>query len=85
MKIAIAGYGVEGEANYAYWSADPTNEITIVDQKQTPDKPIPEGAKTYFAQDAFSHLDGFDLVVRTAGLAPHKIQTDGKVWSATNE
>jgi UDP-N-acetylmuramoylalanine--D-glutamate ligase len=25
------------------------------------------------------------MVVRTAGLAPRKIKTDGKVWSATNE
>lgn len=85
MKIAIAGYGIEGEANYNYWSADPSNDITIVDQKQIPDKPIPEGAKTFFADDAFSQLEGYDLVIRTAGLAPRKIMTDGKIWSATNE
>jgi UDP-N-acetylmuramoylalanine--D-glutamate ligase len=85
MKIAIAGYGVEGEANYAYWSQDPNNEITIVDQKDVPDRPLPEGVATLLAPDAFEHLDGFDLVVRTAGLAPHKIKTDGKLWSGTNE
>jgi UDP-N-acetylmuramoylalanine--D-glutamate ligase len=85
MKIAIAGYGVEGEENYKYWALDPSNEVTIVDQKQIPDKPIPEGARTYFAEDAFSHLEGYDLVIRTAGLAPRKITTDGKIWSATNE
>jgi UDP-N-acetylmuramoylalanine--D-glutamate ligase len=33
----------------------------------------------------FKNLQGFDLVVRTPGLAPYKIETDGKVWSATNE
>ncbi len=85
MKIAIAGYGLEGEANYQYWSKDPGNDITIVDQKQVPDRPLPEGVKTLLAPDAFEKLDGFDLVVRTAGLAPYKIKTDGKVWSGTNE
>lgn len=85
MKIAIAGYGVEGEANYAYWSKDPANEITIVDQKDVPDKPIPPGVATILGPDVFQHLEGFDVVVRTAGLAPHKIKTDGKVWSGTNE
>lgn len=85
MKIAIAGYGVEGEANYAYWSQDPANEITIVDQKEVPDAPLPEGVPTMLGPGVFEQLDGFDLVVRTAGLAPYKIKTDGKVWSGTNE
>lgn len=85
MKIAIAGYGLEGKANYEYWSKDPRHYITIVDQKDVPDQPLPEGVKTILAPDAFEHLDGFDLVVRTAGLAPYKIKTDGKIWSGTNE
>jgi len=85
MKIAIAGYGLEGEANYAYFARDPANEITIVDQKDVPDRPLPEGVPTLLAPDAFEHLNGFDMVVRTAGLPPRKIKTDGKIWSGTNE
>ena len=85
MKIAIAGYGVEGEQNYTYWSQDPSNDITIVDQSETPSRPLPEGVATYLAPDAFEHLQGYDMVVRTAGLSPYKIKTDGTVWSATNE
>lgn len=85
MKIAIAGYGLEGEANYAYFASDPANEITIVDQKEVPDRPLPEGVATILAPDAFEKLDGFDMVVRTAGLPPRKIKTDGKIWSGTNE
>jgi len=84
MKIAIAGYGLEGEANYRYWASDPTNEVTIVDQRQ-PDHDIPQFAKLFVGQDAFEHLDGFDMVIRTAGLPPSKIKTDGKIWSGTNE
>lgn len=84
MKIAIAGYGLEGEANYRYWADDPSNQITIIDQKQ-PTRELPEGIPTIIGEDAFEKLDGFDVVVRTAGLAPYKIKTDGKIWSATNE
>lgn len=84
MKIAIAGYGIEGEANYAYWNT-PGNEVTIVDAKTVLDRPLPEGAFTILGDDAFGQLDGFDMVVRTAGLNPNKIKTDGKIWSSTNE
>jgi UDP-N-acetylmuramoylalanine--D-glutamate ligase len=85
MKIAIAGYGVEGESNYRYFSSNPENEMTIVDQKAQPDRPLPEGVQTIIGDEAFGKLHGFDLVVRTAGLAPRNIKTNGKIWSSTNE
>lgn len=84
MKIAIAGFGIEGESNYHYWANDHNNQITIVDQKQ-PTKVLPAGVAAIISQDAFEKLQDFDLVVRTAGLSPEKIKTNGKVWSATNE
>lgn len=85
MKIAIAGYGVEGQENLAYWSQDPANEITIVDERADGGATYPYGVATMLGPGVFKNLQGFDLVVRTAGLAPYKIETDGKVWSATNE
>lgn len=85
MKIAIAGYGVEGRANYDYWAKDPSNHLTIVDESEQPKTPLPVGVDTILGPGAFEKLDGFDLVIRTAGLAPYKIKTDGKIWSATNE
>ena len=84
MKIAIAGYGIEGESNYRYWASNLENTITIFDQKQ-PDSGLPTGANAVIGDDAFEKLQDFDLVIRTAGLAPQKIKTNGKVWSATNE
>lgn len=84
MKIAIAGYGVEGQANYRYWSADTDNEVTIVDEKSELID-LPAGVATILGPGAFEKLNGFDLVIRTAGLAPRKIQTDGKIWSGANE
>ena len=85
MKIAIAGYGVEGQENFAYWSQDPANEITIIDERADGGATYPHGVGTILGPGVFKNLNGYDLVVRTAGLAPYKIQTDGKIWSATNE
>jgi UDP-N-acetylmuramoylalanine--D-glutamate ligase len=82
MKIAIAGYGLEGKSNYDYFKS--LGEVTIVDEREVVTD-LPEGVPTLLGEEAFSRLDDFDLVVRTAGLSPHKIQTSGKVWSATNE
>lgn len=84
MKIAVAGFGIEGESNYRYWAADINNEITIIDQNQ-PKSKIPVGVKSIISADAFDKLQDFDLVIRTAGLDPQKIKTNGKIWSATNE
>jgi len=84
MKIAIAGYGMEGEASYRYWASDENNSVTIVDEHQ-PTRVIPVGVETIIGEGAFSKLANFDLVIRTAGLSPDKIKTNGKIWSATNE
>lgn len=82
MKIAIAGYGLEGKSNYDYFKA--RGDVTIVDERETVEG-LPEGVPTILGSSAFSELDGFDLVVRTAGLSPRKIHTNGTIWSATNE
>lgn len=75
---------MEGESNYRYWAADPNNIVTIADQNQ-PKSTVPAGVNTIIGEDAFEKLQDYDLVIRTAGLAPRKIQTNGKIWSSTNE
>lgn len=84
MKVAIAGYGIEGEANYNYYLKR-GDDVTIVDESETPAKPIPKTAKSILGDRVFHRLQDYDLVVRTASLPPHYIRTDGKVWSSTNE
>ena len=84
MKVAIAGYGIEGESSYRYY-ADRGDDVTIVDENSAPKRPLPDGANTILGEGSFSRLNGFDLVVRTAGLNPQVIRTDGTIWSATNE
>lgn len=83
MKIAIAGYGTEGVANYTYFAAQ-GHDITIVDERESLAN-VPDDVPTILGAGAFEKLQDFDMVIRTAGLAPRKIVTDGKIWSATNE
>ena len=80
MKVAIAGYGVEGKSNYTYF-LNQGHEVVIVDEHEVKDAPV--DASVIWGEGAFSRLNGFDMVIRTAGLAPWKIVTDGKIWSAT--
>lgn len=82
MKIAIAGYGLEGKSNYEYFAS--RGDITIVDERETVDD-LPAGVPTILGAGAFDKLAGFDIVVRSPGLSPYKIITDGQIWSATNE
>lgn len=84
MKVAIAGFGVEGQANNAYFLGQ-GHDITIVDERELAPTDLPYGARAILGANAFEQLDGFDMVVRTAGLRPSKIKTDGKIWSGTNE
>ncbi|HMM62325.1 MAG TPA: Mur ligase family protein [Candidatus Saccharibacteria bacterium] len=84
MKIAIAGYGLEGKSNYQYYSKDPNNKIMIVDEKQ-PEGTLPSGVEVKVGAGVLNELQDFDLVIRTAGLDPKKIKTNGKIWSSTNE
>jgi len=82
MKVAIAGFGVEGKTSYDYWKAR-GDDVVIVDEQTVSDTPVE--ASVIVGEGAFSQLEGYDLVVRTAGLSPDKIRTSGKIWSASNE
>jgi UDP-N-acetylmuramoylalanine--D-glutamate ligase len=84
MKIAIAGFGAEGKSNYAYYTAQGGHHVTIVDEREQI-QDFPSNVPFILGEGAFGKLQNFDLVVRTAGLNPNKIQTNGKIWSATNE
>lgn len=82
MRIAIAGYGVEGRASYKYW-LDKGNSVTILDE--SPTAKLPVGVDSTQGPQVFDDLSAYDLVVRTAGLRPDKLKNAQKIWSATNE
>ena len=79
MKIAIAGYGAEGKSSYAYWDS-PENELVIVDEREISPTDVSLDANMMTGKGVFGKLEGFDMVVRSPGIAPNKIKTDGKVW-----
>lgn len=82
QTIAIAGYGLEGRSNYEYFKDK--GFVTIVDERSRLDD-VPLNVPTMTGEGVFGRLDNFDMVVRTAGLSPAKITTNGKIWSASNE
>lgn len=83
MKIAVAGYGLEGKAAFEYWNTS-EHDITIVDERATPDG-LPAEIPTITGPDAFSKLGEFDLIIRSPSIHPKKLPYSGKVWSTTNE
>jgi UDP-N-acetylmuramoylalanine--D-glutamate ligase len=87
MKIAILGYDVEGRASYDYFVAQ-GHELTIRDRN--PEVALPEGVASVLGKGYLDDLDGFDLLVRTAGLPPKLILSKNpgvadKITSHTNE
>lgn len=84
MKVAIAGYGVEGKASYQYWRSL-GDEVTIVDERDLSPYELPYGGSSILGKNAFKALGDFDLVIRTPSLSPDSLKTSGTVWSATNE
>jgi UDP-N-acetylmuramoylalanine--D-glutamate ligase len=87
MKIAIVGFGLEGNAAYEYWKDG--NEVTICDQNDQIQ--VPEGVATQLGQNYLDHLDRFDLIVRSPNVHPWALMTAnspdimGKVTTNTNE
>lgn len=84
MKIAIAGYGLEGEQSYRYWT-ERGEDVTILDEKPALNSAPPDGVNVVLGPDALKDLSAYDMVIRTASMPPSKLVGANKIWSATNE
>jgi UDP-N-acetylmuramoylalanine--D-glutamate ligase len=82
QQIALAGFGVEGQAAYRYF-AGPTTEITIFDESHPAS--VPDGARVVTGKEPFEHLDDYDIIVRSPSIRPDRIKTKGTVTSVTKE
>ncbi|HSX47813.1 MAG TPA: UDP-N-acetylmuramoyl-L-alanine--D-glutamate ligase [Patescibacteria group bacterium] len=88
MKIAIVGYGLEGQSSFEYFGQNKDNEITICDQDE--ELIIPEGVKSNLGYNYLENLDQFDLIVRSAGINPKiildkNLNVKEKITSQLNE
>ncbi|MDB5178438.1 MAG: UDP-N-acetylmuramoyl-L-alanine--D-glutamate ligase [Patescibacteria group bacterium] len=82
MKIAIIGFGTEGEAAYRYWKAQGA-DIAVHDVN--PDTRLPADVDGVLGPDYLQKLDGYDLIVRSPGTRPDTIHGDAPVTSVTRE
>ncbi len=70
MRIAILGFGQEGQAAYDYWRS-PDNQLVACDQNEAVE--LPSDVARQLGPDYLKNLDGFDVVVRSPGIAPSDI------------
>ena len=90
MKIAILGYGRQGQSASEYWQQlDPENQITICDSNKSIEVPDQYGSQ--LGEKYLNNLDEFDLIVRSPSIHPKQIveanseQILKKITSTTNE
>jgi UDP-N-acetylmuramoylalanine--D-glutamate ligase len=87
MKIAILGYGNQGQAAYDYWHTG--HEVTICDKNAA--LQLPPDARTKLGDNYLHDLDQFDLLVRSPIIHPQAIAAANtpaildKVTTVTNE
>ena len=85
MNIAIVGFGAEGKSNLEYYRRKfPRANFTIFDERNNLEN-TPDNVEVILGADAFSKIQNFDLVLRSAGVAPHKISQESNIWSSTRE
>jgi UDP-N-acetylmuramoylalanine--D-glutamate ligase len=81
QKVAIIGYGIEGQSAYRYFAAQGA-DITVYHKERPVDLP----ADVRVVEDPQAReLMGYDIVVRSPAVAPSKIRTDGRISSVTKE
>lgn len=85
MKIAILGYGVEGESVYNYYHAQyPDAQFVAYDNKTEPKNQLPEGVEFVGGVKDFKGIEA-DLAIKTPAIAPWLVEVSGEVTTMTRE
>ncbi|HSX41195.1 MAG TPA: UDP-N-acetylmuramoyl-L-alanine--D-glutamate ligase [Candidatus Saccharimonadales bacterium] len=82
MKVAILGYGIEGQSAARYWGAQ-GHDITICDSNA--DIALSSEYAAKLGPNYLKDLDQFDLIVRSQSVNPISFITTKPVTSITNE
>lgn len=81
-RIAILGYGVEGQATYKYLVRHGFVP-TILEENEA--CALPDGVEAIVGAEARAHLDNFDLVFRAPSALPNTLETSAQVTTYANE
>ncbi len=85
MKIALLGYGIEGESAYKYYKGlYPDATFVIYDSAEAPKYKIPNGIEFIGSANDFHGVEA-DLVVKTPAISPDSVSTNGEITSVTRE
>jgi len=85
MKIAILGYGVEGESVYKYYHAKfPDAQFVAYDNNEVAKNPLPAGVEFVGGVKDFKGIDA-DLAIKTPAIAPWLVGVSGEVTTMTRE
>ncbi len=70
MRVAIVGFGLEGNSALPYWQQRGAN-VTVCDQN--PDVELPHDVDRQLGPTYLDNLSRFDIIVRTVGMHPKLI------------
>ncbi len=76
--IAIAGFGAEGKSAYKFFMAVGAT-VDVYDEK--PSDEHPENTTVSIVEEW--DLDGYDLIIRSPSLSPHRLKTTAQVSSVS--
>lgn len=85
MKIALLGYGVEGESAYKYYlRTQPGAQFVIYDNAESPKYEVPDGTEFIGSVNDFYNIDA-DIVIKTPAIPLDKVSSNGYITSVTRE
>ncbi len=89
-KVAILGYGAEGQTSYKYLTQQglEPSKIVIYDASHKPKGQLPEAVEFHGGSDYITKLnqnDQIDVIFRSPPINPGELTSSAIVWSATNE
>jgi UDP-N-acetylmuramoylalanine--D-glutamate ligase len=82
MRVAVVGYGVEGQAAVDYWQAR-GDRVVVHDRRR--DLRVPAGVTARTGDEYLTHLDEVDLIVRSPGVRPDALPADRPVTTVIAE
>ncbi len=82
MKVAILGFGLEGEAVLRHFR-EKNATVTVFDEKSQVEQKLPADVHFRHIKNGQFHAKGFDLVVRGPAIHPDRVITESALTSAT--